>query len=815
MTVKKVKNVLHAQGLSGEEQLKKTFWLLDINYETRNSQPELWMWGITENGERVLIIDKNFQDYFYIILKEDANPETIIKQIQQHKTEYLQITKMEPTEKKYFGKPVKTIKVYCQSPDTMPKYAKAIQKIEGVKECLEDDIRYSMRYLIDNDIIPCGWHETEVKETKNTAKAQVDKVYEAKTPPKPTPDSKLPSLRILGFSIICVSQKGTAKPDKDPVAVISLATNNGDVQQYTAENNNDKLIIEAFVAYVRQFDPDVIVGFGNNSHDWQYLNTRAKMQGVNFFIDRTDTVPHTSVYGHTSVTGRANVDFFDYADELSQVKLKTLENIADYLDVMKLDKRTLLDEADYAKYWQNKQKRPTLLKYAKENTASIMGIADNMLDFAVQLSSLVGLPLDHIGTAAVGFRTEWYLTREAFRINELIPKRQERPYIPYTGGMVLAPKPGMHENVATLDFKSMYPNIMITYNVSPDTYVPADEPDPPTGVNTAPDVKHRFRKEPAGFCKTVITHLISARDEIRAKLKKLNPKTAEYRALDARQKAVKVITNAAYGYTGWIGARWYIKPVAEAAAAWGRETIQKTIDLAEKIGLKVIYSDTDSVFVSNEPDKMDKLSQGIGKTLGLEIKPDKVYTRILFTEAKKRYCGLLPNGELDIVGLEVVRGDWATVAKNLQEKVLEILLKEKSPEKATDYVRQYIGDVKMHKIPYRDFIIWKTLTKSPEEYEVKAPHVEAAKLLKKEGLDLTLGDKIGYVIVKGEGKLYTKAKPYVLVSNGDVDIEYYITNQVVPVAARVLAMFNVKEEELLQTEQPKTSLTDFFQNKNR
>jgi DNA polymerase I len=170
---------------------------------------------------------------------------------------------------------------------------------------------------------------------------------------------------------------------------------------------------------------------------------------------------------------------------------------------------------------------------------------------------------------------------------------------------------------------------------------------------------------------------------------------------------------------------------------------------------------------------------------------------------------LLPTGELDIVGLEVVRGDWAPVAKNVQENVLEILLNEKSPEKALEYVRAYITDMKEHKIPYKDFIIWKTLTKSPEEYEVRAPHVEAARLLKKEGLDLTLGDKIGYVIVKGEGKLYTKAKPYVLVAAEDLDIEYYITNQVVPAAARILSLFNVKEEELF-SKPSRTNLSDFL-----
>lgn len=792
--------------------MEKTFWLLDVNYEHRENKPELWMWGIDTGGKRVLIIDKNFQDYSYMVLKDGASPEALVKQIT--KTDFPLITKIEPADKRYFGKPVKALKVYCQTPEVMPKYARALQKMEGVKECLEDDLRYAMRYLIDNDVVPCGWHQIDLEESKEKVKAQVDAVYEAVTAPKHLQDPKQPKLRILGFSMICYSSKGTAKPDKNPIVIISIATNEGEKKQLVAQNEDDKAIVTSFVEYVRKFDPDVIVGFGTNHHDWSYLTARAKKHGITLNVDRTDTAPHTSVYGHVSITGRANIDWYDYADELPEVKLKTLENIADYLDAFKLERRTLIDEAEIPTYWQDKQKRSALLKFSEENTASIMGITDAMLDFASQLSSLVGLPLDHVGTAAVGFRTEWYLTREAYEINELIPKRQERPYIPFTGGMVTAPKPGMHDDIAVLDFKSMYPNIMITYNISPDTYVSKEESEPKSGVYTAPEVKHRFRKQPPGFYKTVLTHLIQARGEIRTKLKKLGPKSSEYRALDARQKAVKVITNAAYGYTGWIGARWYVKPVAEAAAAWGRETIQKTIAHAQKLGLQVIYSDTDSVFVINQPAKIGKLSQEIGKTLGLEMKPDKIYTRILFTEAKKRYCGLLANGELDIVGLEVVRGDWAAVAKNLQERVLEILLKEKSPEKAADYVRQYIADVKGGKVQYREFVIWKTLTKPPEEYAVKAPHVEAAKLLQKEGLDLTLGDKVGYVIVKGEGKLYAKAKPYMLASEKDIDTEYYITNQIVPAAARVLAVFNVKEEDLYTSEKSEKNLTEFFTEKS-
>ncbi|MEM2102277.1 MAG: DNA polymerase domain-containing protein [Candidatus Bathyarchaeia archaeon] len=791
--------------------MKKVFWLLDVNYEVKPGQPELWMWGIDETAKRILIIDKQFQTYFYIIPKEQTSPDTIIERVRQDKHEYPTITKMEIVDKKYFGKPVKAIKVYCQNPEDVTNYAKNIQKTNDVEHCLETDIRYSIRYLIDNNVIPCGWHEIEVEEAKTTIKAQIDKVYEAKTYPQHIPETRVPPLRILGFSIICYSEKGTAKPDKNPVVIISVTANNGEIHQFTAEELDDKTIIESFVAYVKEFDPDVIVGYGSNSHDWQYLAARAKKHGVKFLIDRTETEPHPSVYGHVSVTGRANVDLFDYADEFPEVKLKTLENLADYLGVMKVKDRTIIEETDIADYWQNKQKRPLLLKYSQENTTCVLGIAKAILDFAIQLSSLVGLPLDHVGTAAVGFRVERYLIREAFKKDELIPQRQERPYIPYAGAVVLAPKPGMHENVAVLDFKAMYPSLMIAYNISPDTYISPEEPISPNNVNTAPDVKHRFRKEPAGFYKEILFNLIQTRDEIRRRLSKLDPKTPEYRALDARQKAVKIITNALYGYAGWTGARWYIKPVAEAATAWGRDTIQKTITLAQKMGLTIIYSDTDSVFVKNEPEKISKFAEEIRKSLGLEIKPDKTYTRILFTEAKKRYCGLLPNGELDMVGLEVVRGDWANVAKNLQEKILEVLLKEKTPQKAVKLTREHIQNMRERKIPYKDFIIWKTLTKPLEEYKVKAPHVEAARLLEKEGLTLSFGDKIGYVITAGEGKLYTRAKPYMLASYDDLDIEYYVTNQAIPAASRILAMFDVKEEELYPPkQQQKTSLTEFF-----
>jgi DNA polymerase I len=670
-----------------------------------------------------------------------------------------------------------------------------------------------MRYLIDNNVVPCGWHEIEATEETNTRGVRVDKVYTAKTHPKLLEKAEAPQLKILGFSAIYYSREGSPKPDRNPVIIISVATNRGEEKQFLSDDKNDKPVLEAFINYVRRLDPDIIVGYGVNGQDWPYFNERCKKLGLRLHVDRAGTEPHTSVYGHVSITGRTNIDLFDFAGEFPEVKVKTLENLADYLGVMKIEKRTLIEDVDFADYWDDKEKREILKKFSMENTHCVMGIVEAILDFAMQLSNLVGLPLDHVGTAAVGFRVEWFLIKHAQKIGELVPKRIEQPYRPYVGAIVLKPEPGLHENIAVLDFKSMYPNIMITYNLSPDTYVPPKEPIPPCGVYEAPEVRHRFRKEPTGFYKEVLSYLINVREEIRSKMKKIAPESVEYRVLDARQKAVKVITNASYGYAGWIGARWYIKPVAEAATAWGRHTILSAINMTEKAGLKVVYGDTDSIFLKHEPEKIEKLSKEIEEKLGLEIKPDKVYVRIFFTEAKKRYAGLLPDGQLDIVGLEVIRGDWAVVAKKVQGKVLETILKEQSPKKAAQFVQQFIYELRQRRVPYRDLIIWKTLTKPVEEYEVKASHVEAAKMLMEKGWKLAVGDKIGYVAVAGTGRLYERVKPYMFASYNEVDIEYYVSKQVVPAAARILESFGITEEHLLTSkveEKETRRLTDFF-----
>lgn len=777
--------------------MRIVFWLLDINEETIDGRAEAWLWGIDENGKRVLLMDAGFLPYFYLIIGKEFSSDSFVRRILSKKGELGHIHSIEAVNRRYFGKMVQAVKVVCDDPENVPVLAKGLSREKEVVTCLEQTIRFTMQYMIDKNVYPCTWYQMDVEEVPNDSHITVEHVYLCRSELEVVEKDGTPDLRVLAFNVVAYARKGTPRAEKDPIVVISTKTSKGEVVDFVAQDLQDRGIIEKFVASIGSLDPDVIVGFESNRRHWPYIVKRAAQDGVGLGVGRWDGQPHSSLYGHVSIMGRASIDILDFSDELQAVKVKTLDNVADFLGVSPLSPGTRFEETEIRDAWENERTRPLLLEQSGQDASVILSVAESMIKDAVGLSALTGIPLDQVGLASAGFRIEWVLMREAHRRGELIPTRREIPYVPYEGGIVLPPKLGVHEDVVSLDFKSMYPNIMMAKNLSPDTYVAPGDDSQAHEVTVAPEVGHRFRKEPEGFFKQVLAKLVSEREELQRKLEKLDKGTVEYITLDARQRAVKIITNATYGYSGWSGARWYSRPVAEAAAAWGRFMIGRTMEMARLLGLEIIYGDTDSIFVRNEPNKVRQLSERVRDELGLDIRPDKIYDAILFTEAKKRYCGLLQDGQLDIVGLEVVRGDWTNVAKDVQEAVLGALLRDKSTARAIELVRQYIADLRKRRVLYSDLVIWKALTKPVDQYSVNAAHISAARELLSEGWNLVVGDKVGYVITVGKGKLYERARPYVLASYDQIDIEYYVENQILPPALRVLEPFGIEKKSLL------------------
>jgi DNA polymerase elongation subunit (family B) len=199
-----------------------------------------------------------------------------------------------------------------------------------------------------------------------------------------------------------------------------------------------------------------------------------------------------------------------------------------------------------------------------------------------------------------GQLAEWYLTRKAVERGKIIPNQPQwedmkrRKTFTYVGGFVKEPIAGLHENIAVLDFRSLYPNIIATFNISPETLNSSCDSE---DRHQVPGRDYWFCKEKRGFVSEVIEGLIQKRAKLKEKIERIGKDTVEYRILDNRQFSLKVVANAIYGMFAFAGAKWYCRECAESSAAFGRFFITETIQEAEKKGFTVVYADTDSCFI--------------------------------------------------------------------------------------------------------------------------------------------------------------------------------------------------------------------------
>jgi DNA polymerase I len=783
--------------------MRRTFWLLDLNHESYEGKSSIWLWGITHEGKRVLVIDSNYRAYFYLLPRKEQDPEELRKKLEAEKP-HPTIENATIEKKKLLGDERVVLKVFCKGPDFLEKAARETLKKTGAEATYEEKLRLAIKYQYDYGIKPCQWYEADTaSSTIDPGEFSVHETLTATDHPSPVAKEEPPGLDLFSFSLLSVSKAGAPSPIRDPVRIISWRTDKSTNEVIQTHDDSDEGTIRKFGEDITKTNPDFVLNFESNSIHWPYLVKRANKTKVPLRVGRDGGPPHQSLYGHYSLIGRANVDLLNFADDLYEVKNKTIENVAKYLGIDSSNHKPI-DETAYFDYWSKPDQRKTLIRHVEEKTETILKIGLEAIDYVIQISALSGLPPDQVIAAAVGFRVDNYLMMETHKLGQLIPSRTEQPIIPYKGAIVLEPKVGLHDNVASVDFSSMYPSLIIKYNISPDTLVTGKEKE---DVFEVPEVKHRFRKNPSGFYRIVLTKLIEARKATKVELKQTPPSDSRYPLLKAREKAVKVMTNAVYGYAGWAGARWYSKEVAESAAALGRETINRAISLAKNLGLTVLYGDTDSLFVNYDEKLVQKFQAEIDRQLGLEINLSEVYKRILFTEAKKKYAGLRTDGQIDVVGLEAVRGDWSNLARDVQNAVLRMVLEDASPSRATAYVQDLTRNIKSKKLPLSSFIVWKTLTKSVEAYEVNAPHVEVAKKMAKDGWPVIAGDKVGFIITNRPGKLFQKAEPHYKVTIEEVDHDYYVQNQIVPAVARILEILGVSEDQLLAAPASQTSLS--------
>ncbi len=752
--------------------------MLDVATETEDGKPVIWLWCKSEDSGNY-VVKQRYRPSFYIHPTNITAAESTLKSLG---IDYV------GAERRLRGSPVKVLRIYAEVEDLEDHARKLLRKI-GDAEPYEEDLRLSAKYLLDQDLRPCSWLNVKGVLSEEDGIKFVEAESVERLEPAPPPN-----LLVMTFNPIYFAERGSPRAERDPVRLISILFSDGENHQL--EGSEDRILRE-FVKLVNERDPDIIVGFGSNRIHWKYLSERASRLGLRFDVGRLGAEPRTSVYGHVSLRGRINIDLEEMARDIPELTVETLEEFVSYLGIEQ--EFDVVEEYELAEQWRENPEQ--VKRYSMQRAEALLKAYEALRDFIFSLSELTGMPADYILTASTGFRVENYLMHLAVKVGELIPKRKEIGHVTYPGGLVKTPKPGLHTNVAVVDFRSMYPSLMIKYNISFDTL--SDE-----GENIAPN-GYRFKASPEGFLPHALKTLLKERRSIQERLRMLPRDSVEARVLDARQRAVKIITNAIYGYTGWIGARWYSREVAEATTAWGREVINSSIEKAQELGMTVIYSDTDSLFLKNFENKIDKLMNWIEKDLELEAKVEKIFSRIIFTEAKKKYAGLTKEGRIEITGLEAVRGDWSMAAREAQREVIEVLLRTGSLSEALRKAREHVRKLMRKETPLKKLIIWRQITRPLDEYSATQPHIVVARRLIEEGWRIQPGDKVGYIITSGSGPLYRRVKPYFEVKPEEVDWSYYIDKQVAAACARVLAPLGVKVEQI-KSLAGEASLTDFF-----
>lgn len=294
--------------------------------------------------------------------------------------------------------------------------------------------------------------------------------------------------------------------------------------------------------------------------------------------------------------------------------------------------------------------------------------------------------------------------------------------------------------------------------------------------------------------------------------------------LDIKQKAFKLTANSMYGCLGFSFSRFYAQPIAAMITSMGRQTLQRTVDIAQStVGLEVIYGDTDSIMINTRINDIGALStvQKLGeqvkkevnklyKTLELEI--DGIFSCMLLLK-KKKYAAVTverKNGTIvynrEEKGLDLVRRDWCIQSKDTGRYVLDQILsrdqdKDVSISKVLEHLEELGKKMRAGELPLEKYVITKGLSKHPNDYPdgKSLPHVHVAKKMLLNKLNITVGDHIPYVITKpseedsGTGKeAKTPAErarhpEEIRRSEGVLkpDVEWYLSQQILPPVSRL------------------------------
>ncbi len=595
--------------------MEKEVTILDIDYISYEGKPVIRLFS-KGNDKSVVLIDDSFKPYLYI---STDTPDECMDDL----NEVLDDVEIEKIIKKDFQIPKTFLKVTFTHPQELSKQRDKIRDLDSVLQLREFDIPFYRRYLMDNDIIPM----TKVKATGekidsfSTLDSKKNNVEIIKlNKPLERIDDNVNDFRILSFDLEVRNPHGMPDSSEDEIIMIGVASNFGINQVISTKINSknrgdfinqvssEKEMIEILSRIIKENNVDIIVGYNSDNFDFPYLIDRAKIHGVDLDLgmDGSDIrFIRRGFANAASIKGRIHVDLYLVMRRYMSLERYTLERV--YYELFGEEKIDVPGERIW-EFWDNGgDELDNLFDYSLDDVISTLKIAEQTLPLNLELTRIIGQPLFDISRMATGQQAEWFLVKQAYFDDEIIPNKQGSNFTDRVntedneGGFVLEPEKGLHENLVQFDFRSLYPSIIISKNISPDVLVEGDVENI-NDYNISPEHNLKFKKTPKGFIPSEIDKILQERFRIKREMKSCQDPT-EKKSLDVQQQAIKRLANTMYGIYGFPRFRWYSFDCAKAITSWGRQYIKQAMKEAENYGFKAIYADTDGFYAKYEKRK--------------------------------------------------------------------------------------------------------------------------------------------------------------------------------------------------------------------
>jgi DNA polymerase, archaea type len=765
-------------------------FLLGGSYQAIEGGVVVELFGKTRTGEPVVARYYGFRPYFELM---DPTEET-----RGRLKEDPQVVGIEEVHRWVAGSEVPAIRVTIHSPWLVPEYRERYRKPGKEAGVLACDIPFVHRFLYDKSlglgIRFEGEDEPPEVHQRYTVSTVVRILHDEAHDVRPIEPFR-PPLRVLAFDIenairertiftICGVVEGGLRPRRT----------------FRLSSPSESEILRQFVQIVVEEDPDVLTGYNIGGYDIPLLVERAKALQLPELALGRDRSPIREMGERIwRTSGRIVADAWWAARRELHPKQETLQFVArTLLGDTKLD----VDRRNISAEWAQDPER--VMEYCEKDADLALRILQRLrtVEKAADLATVAHLPLEEgLNGRTSQFIDALLIPRADQHQVGVPPSNRARRDSPIEGGYVHTIKAGLYRWIVVLDFKSMYPSIIISKNLCFTTLSPNGTTVSPSGAHfLTPDVRR-------GLIPAILTDLLADRDRFRGLAR--TAETPELRLYyDGLQNAVKILMNSFYGVLASSFYRFTNKDIGSAITSFAREAITSIIGALEADGFEVVYSDTDSVFVRSPVESLEgarEFGESVAKRFtqaGVTFEFQAIYESLFSHGAKKRYVGraVWPQDELVIRGYETRRTDAFDFQSEALLEVFELVLNGDT-EGAIRRSRELVQECRQKSVPVEKLVISRSV-RPEEQYNESTrdalPFLRVYRKLKEEGYDVIPGMRVAWVVTDSrkspqEVEPWIDGRPFLK----EPDWAYY-ADRVAQTLARVTEVFDWDAAALLR-----------------